>query len=240
MKIMRKMVVAVEGYTEFYFLKELIEAILGYGKVHFERVNYQSGQSYSLKAVGVPLEFAELHVMLVNCCGDGNVKSFILDRAELFANRGFTCAIGLQDLYPKQLAELERFKDGLTLGLDKAPFPVEICLAVMEIEAWFLNENLHFTNVDKILTATYIKDNFGFNPETESIELNIRHPSKMLNEIYSAVGKGYKKRQEDMHKMFAKLDYCNIYESLPAKSVSFRNFVASLENKLYGDDCLSV
>jgi hypothetical protein len=53
----------------------------------------------------------------------------------------------------------------------------------MEIEAWFLAEYTHFLHIHPDLTIDRIQQNFGFNPNTDDMQLRA-HPSKDLEDIY--------------------------------------------------------
>lgn len=226
---MRKLAVFVEGYTEFYFVHRLINEIAGYGKVRFELTQHIGGRLVNLKTEGAPDDIAEMSVMLCNCCGDGKVKSAILERAPLLKNQGYETVIGLKDLYPMQLHELGKVEAGVASNLSFPGLEIRIFIAVAEIEAWFLNEYSHYERLNPALTRQVISSQAGFDPVTSSAELEIRHPAGKLKFIYALAGETYDKKQSGMHRMLSLLDFDTLYSEVRPMSNSFDEFVAGIE-----------
>lgn len=227
---MKKVAIFVEGYTEFYFVERLVEEVAGWGKVRLELNKQHAGRMQYLRTVGAPEEVALLTIMLVNCCGDGSVKSFILERKSRLISAGYTYILGLQDLYPKQIVDLERFQLGILKGLEDPDICIEICIAVAEIESWFLNEVSHYLRVDPRLTCSLIKGELGFDPGAEDAEFSVRHPSRMLHDIYSLAGCSYKKNENDIKSLVGSLDYNELYENVRARSASLSLFFDRIDS----------
>jgi hypothetical protein len=110
---MRKVAIFVEGQTELHFVHTLVNEIAGHGVVRVDLWIHRGGAFSKLRSEGPPEGAAGVVVMLVNCGGDGGVKSAIFERRELLAAQKFNTIMGLQDLYPKSLAEKARFEAGL-------------------------------------------------------------------------------------------------------------------------------
>jgi hypothetical protein len=71
--------------------------------------------------------------------------------------------------------------------LSKASNPLNIVLAIMEIEAWSLVEYNHLLKLYSSLIPGKIQEVFGFNPQTDDMERR-RKPSDDLKQIYNYVG----------------------------------------------------
>lgn len=229
---MRKVAVFVEGQTELHFVSRLISEIAGYGKVAIELWVHRGGAFNRLRSVGSSVDTAEVFVMLVNCCGDG-VKSSIIERKPLLMAKGFEAILGLQDLYPKPLADLEKFQAGLDKGLANLGENVKIFLAVGEVEAWFLNEFTHFQNISPLLDVKYITVNSSFNPQDDSAETTVKHPAGKLKEIYSLADIRYRKREGDTHRLVSCINYENMYLSVREMSKSLDKFLTGLESVIF-------
>lgn len=226
---MKKVAIFVEGYTEFYFLERLIAELAGWGKVSLELAKQHAGRLILLNTTGAPQETALIHVLLVNCCGDGSVKSFILERKTRLAEQGYTHVLGLQDLYPKQHHDLEKFKSMISKGLDDENIDIKMCIAVAEIEAWFLGELTHYARIDPQLSHEIIIEKLNFDPVNSDIELEVRHPSKLLDKVYNIAGLSYSKRESEVKRVISSLNYEELYTTTRDKSKSLNNLLENLD-----------
>lgn len=229
---MKKVAIFVEGYTEFFFVQRMIEELAGYGGVRFELMMNRDGRIIFLKHAGAPEEAASLYVMLVNCCGDGTVKSCIMERKQHLMNVGYTEILGLQDLFPLPLQDLARLEEGISKGLQLEGIKISMYIAVAEIEAWFLNEATHYLRVHECLTSEVILEHTQFDPKNHNAETTIRHPAVLLDKIYTLAGLKYKKRQAEMHRLIATLDYTEIYTEVRENSASLNKFLTGLEEAI--------
>jgi|SRR5690348_5413355 len=224
-----KIVICVEGWTEFHFVSKLVEEMAGYQKIH-QDLYCQEGSFYLYGKRGVPEDNAEINLLLVNCCSDGKVKSFILERLDLFVNKGYSAILGLQDLLPRQYKEWQIMESTLNKGLDNYGINVSITLQVMECEAWFLNESTHFIKIDPALTPENILAHTGFNPVADCAESEIPHPAVLLDEIYRIVGLRWDKRRDsDIPRTINSLDYDEIFVTVREMSRSLDTFLKKLE-----------
>jgi len=111
--------------------------------------------------------------------------------------------------------------------------PVDVVLAVMEIEAWFLAEHTHFQRIDSRLTCEAISHEFRFDPSRDSAEA-IRHPSNRLDEIYHLVSKHYHKREADSKAVIKKLDSALLYDDVPRRAPRLRRLLDHIDAFLSG------
>jgi len=227
---MKKVAVFVEGWTEFFFVARLIEEMAGFGRVHLRMEHQHGGTPHLYRKVGAPEEAAEIEVLLMNCCGDGKVKSYILERRQLLINRGYSFVIGLQDLFPKPLGDWEKFEAGLNQDLDDDPrVKIVMALQVMEAEAWFLNESKHYEKIHPRLTIPYVKAVAEFDPLSDPAETKVPHPAKLLDRIYKSVDLGYAKRESEVRRTVDALDYEELFVTVRAMSKSLSGFLSQLE-----------
>lgn len=227
---MKRLAVFVEGQTELHFVQKLIEEIAGYGQIRFDLKVLRAGVIHDLRSIGAPEEGCAMNIMIVDCGGDGSVKSAILERADRLAASGYSEIIGLLDLHPKPLKDLQRFEAGIAVGLEKQKIKIRIFIAVKEIEAWFINEHSHFLKISPALTPSAIENICGFNPEHGYAEKDVNHPAGMLKTIYKSQGADYRKREADTFRMIAYLDFCELYLSVKEKSNSLNQLISGLEN----------
>lgn len=227
---MKRLAIFVEGQTELYFTQKLIEEMAGYGKITFDLKVLRSGVIHDLRSVGPALENAEINIMIVDCGGDGSVKSAILERKGRLISAGYSSIIGLLDLFPKQLDELEKYKAGLAAGLDDENITIKIFIAVKEIESWFLNEHTHFLKISNVLTPCKIEELCGFNPASGCAEKEVHHPAVIIKRIYQFAGSDYRKKEKDTLRIISHLDFSEIYLSVREKSDSLAQFIEGVEN----------
>ena len=225
---MKKLAIFVEGQTELFLVQRLLLELFGYGGISIESQGMRGKRVHELKGRGAPPDKNVHYALIVDCSTDGRVKPAILERAGKLQSVGFELIIGLRDLFPTPLAKLEELKKGLATGLNGAPVPLKIFIAIMEIESWFLGENIHFKKLHKTLTPQHIHSLVGFNPETDNPE-TIYHPSSTLDAIYSTVGLQYKKKAAHCLRTIDALDFENLYVSVRARAKSLEDFVNEIE-----------
>lgn len=227
---MKRLAVFVEGQTELHFAQRLIEEIAGYGRIKFELKRLRAGAIHDLRSIGPEDDFAQMNIMIVDCGGDGSVKSAILERAALLESKGYSEIIGLLDLFPKPIENLEKYEKGLLMGLDSHGIKIRIFVAVKEIEAWFLDEYTHFTKVSAMLTPSEVERISGFNPQSGRAEVEVNHPASVIKTIYKAVGSDYRKREADTFRILSHLDFGEIYLSVRERSHSLSQFIDGVED----------
>ena len=219
---MKKLAVFVEGHTEQLFLERLITEIAGAHTIVIEKRKL-TGASHSISpwvnlSASAPASGQGYFVLIVDCSGYDRVKSAIRDNYVSLADSGYSAIFGIRDVYPIDHADIDKLRLGLDRGLETRPIRVVFALGVMEIETWFICEHTHFVRIDPLLTIAYIKDNLGFDPSVDDIQLR-RIPSNDLNDIYGLVRQRYKKHFRSIQRMLDLLDYehlyCNVLHRLP-------------------------
>jgi hypothetical protein len=236
---MTKVAIFVEGFTEFYFMERLIQEMAGYGQVHLKLAKQHAGEFNFYNARGAPAESAQHEVLLVNCTGDGKVKPFILERKPFLIKNGYTFALGLQDLFPKVLTDREKFEEGLAKGLNDASIEIQICLAVKEIEAWFLNESAHYAKLNSALVPARITAELGFDPVSDNAENVVTHPAVLLDKIYNLSGLSYRKSQGESQRTVQALDYEEICVTVRHMSSSLDRLIRLLDTRIFGTSVIS-
>ncbi len=227
---MRKLAIFVEGQTEQIFVQRFLAEIGGERNITFE-VRVLSGGSFTtLRSTEIidPVNPISYYILIVNCQNDEKVKSVVLDQRASLTKNGYSLVLGLRDLYPLQLPDLEKTKNDLKYGIPTNGVPIFILLAVTEIEAWFLQEYTHFQKIDDKLDPASFKRDFGFDPMTDSAEMVVA-PAALLNEIYSSVGKAYKKKRSQVERTVSELDYERLYFDIPPKLPHLGEFLAHID-----------
>lgn len=232
---MKRIAFFVEGQTEQIFVNRLAQEILGSMHLNIIQKQFRGGVNIPKQEIAISrcLSRNPLYEILIFDCGsDNRVKSEILDNIANLRERGYSMIIGLRDLYPISMDELDRLEKGLKYLPKRfkkdSPY-FDIIIAIHEIETWFLAEVNHLRKVDKRLTGHFIKENLGFNPYTIDPESRI-HPAKDLNDIYQLVGKSYTKRYGQILKIVNRLDFSNILRHLRYELVPLNRLISIMEN----------
>ena len=92
--------------------------------------------------------------------------------------------------------------------LPRSAAAVDVLLAVMEIEAWFIAEYSHLEKLG--ITCEAIKRELDFDPSTDDIEM-VENPAVLLNKIYELAGQSYKKKLRQVQGVVKRLDYARLY-----------------------------
>ncbi len=226
--MIKRVAIFVEGLTEQEFVIRLLSELAGKKNIEFDIYKQSRGYlSWSELRSDAPSPI--VHIMIANCSNDEQVKSQIMERYDSLKSAGYSLIIGLRDVYPFCKKEIPCLKKGLLLGLpaDKT-IPIKIHLAIMEIEAWFIEEKKHFVRIDINITSDKIIANgFDYN---EIFAHELPKPAETLGEIYQSVGKGYTKRMRSIQRTIDALSYDELYLETRKKSPSLDEFITSLES----------
>ncbi len=216
---MRRIAFFVEGQTEQVFVNRLIKEILGSKHTNIFQKQFRGGVNVPKQEIVKDLSFSrnpKYEVLIFDCGSDNRVKSEIMDNIDNLRKSGYEMIVGLRDLYPMPIDDLEKLEKGLRFlpqQLREDGHFFDIIIAVHEIEAWFLAETNHFKKVDKRLTGKFIKGRLGFDPYTVNAEHRY-HPARDLSNIYRLVGKSYTKRYGQTLRIVNRLDFNNIRNNL--------------------------
>jgi hypothetical protein len=210
----KKLAIFVEGQTEQIFIEKLLLEIVGHKRISIGIFKVIGGKSNrQIITVNPGNHDKDYYVLLYDCGSDSQVLSDIRKQYGSLVKNGYVKFIGIRDLYPKSLNELSQFETSIKAFLKQfiqGTIPVAICLAVMEVEAWFLAEWNHFLKIDTSLTPEFIEKNCGLNPEIVDVEQRT-HPSQDLDDIYRLVNRKYDKDSQGVKDLVNILDYEFIY-----------------------------
>lgn len=207
----KKLTVFVEGNTKLVFIERLILEIAGYQNISIDRQEFYGGQYLELYGTGSRSGNEKFHALVINCACDGKVKPAILERKDALIAQGYKTILGVRDLHPEfnknEITKLDKAlkveaNDGIT---------IEIILAVLEIEAWFLKEWMHLEKLDASMTLSSILEVTGYDLATCPAE-DLPHPAYLLDQIYRIAGMRYRKNDSDAHRTAEAIDYVRLYE----------------------------
>lgn len=194
---MRRMAIFVEGYTEVSFTERLIRELAGKRNIAVEAVRISGGsqapkQYVQLHATGVSPDNSH-YFLIYDCRGETQVAARIRQEHESLTKKGYQSILGLRDVRPsytrEKIPELQRM---VQFGQRTKLAPLEILFSIMEVEAWFLAEDTHFSRIDQSLNPQRIAAELGFTPGRDDMTER-DHPAKDLDDCYRLVGQEYKK-----------------------------------------------
>lgn len=209
---MNRIAFFVEGQTEQIFLNRLVKEILGTQYTNIIQKQIRGGVSMPKEQITRSLSISKKprnEVLIFDCGADNRVKSEIMENIRNLRNTGYSLIVGLRDLYPMPIEELDKLEKGLKYlprHLRNEEDYYDIIIAIHEIEAWFMAETNHLQKVDRRLTGPFIRKHLGFDPYSEDCQSR-EHPAKDLSDIYRLVGKSYTKRHWQVQKLVNRLDY---------------------------------
>ncbi len=235
----RKFAVFVEGLTEQEFtIRLLTELAVKCGIVLEIQKQYRGTLSFiELRNLHTsPQHPQPIHVLIANCCNDNQVKQQIKDNYKTLDAQGYSLIVGLYDVYPLTHSEIQNVLDAQPIGLPNGGIPIQLHLAILEIEAWFLEEITHFSRIDSKITAKKLVNN-GFDHNKFSAD-TLSHPSKTLDDIYKSVGKRYidndgRKKGGRIKRTVDALSLVELFDNTRRKVPSLDKFITSLETGLF-------
>jgi hypothetical protein len=101
----------------------------------------------------------------------------------------------------------------------------------MEIEAWFLAEENHYSKINALLKPEYIALNAGFDPTAENTE-KFDEPANKLNEVYKLVGEEYKKENNVISRTINSIDFANIYFDVHERISSLKELIDEINSEI--------
>ena len=232
---MKRMAFFVEGQTEQIFVNRLIRYLLGPKQTNIIQKKLRGGTNSPKESLTRHMSLArqpDYEVLIVDCGADNRVKSEMLENLENLHENNYHYLIGLRDLYPLPLEELEKLQKGLQFlppRLKKLSARFEIVIAVREIETWFLAETTHYQKIDKKLTGEFIQKKLGFNPEVVD-PIARKHPADDLNNIYRLAGQSYTKKYSQTIKMVHSLDIKQVMGPLRYKFKNLNDLITIIED----------
>ena len=228
---MRRLAVFVEGDTDQAFMERLIAEVVGHNQVVIDVTNSLcSGAPWSITAstYTTQRDDTSFYVLIVNCGNDERVVGAINERYDHLVAAGYDLIIGMRDVLPRAIEEVDRLRAALERNLAHGPLRVELVLAVMELEAWFLGEVTHLVKLDHRLTTQFIERELGVDLDTIDIQA-VEHPTRVLNRIYRLVGRRYLKGRFRAQQTLGALDFDEIYLTVTARAPALHELCAQLD-----------
>lgn len=231
---MKRIAIFVEGLTEQILVRRMIEAVMEKKGVAIQTVKITGGHNIRVSFTVMQAARVErdtgYYVLIYDCGGETNVKGYLMMQRQSLVDKGYTCIIGLRDVYPNfTRKEIPRLKNGLNYRVPQKGALTRIYLAVMETEAWFLGEYTHLRKVSQKLTPEFIQKRLGFNPKTGNMEF-LEQPAYDLKRVYRLADHDYTKKRSKLNSIVAKLDFNFFTHRLANKMQSLGDFVYLLED----------
>jgi hypothetical protein len=176
------------------------------------------------------------YVLIVNCAGDSNVKSDIIERYHSLKRSGYSAVIGLRDVYGQfRYEDVPRLRAAMKVGMPEEEDGPEVTLllAIMEIEAWFLGEYTHFERVNPKLTIERIRAAVRFDPSRDDLEQRW-HPAEDLDRIYKLAGTRYTKQRSNLERTLELLDYRFFISNVSRRFCDAGRLITALGKQLSG------
>ncbi|EGQ9938816.1 DUF4276 family protein [Vibrio vulnificus] len=236
---MKKLAIFVEGQTEQIFVHNLVKQIAGTKNLTIRTDKIKGGtnvpkQIHNLEVFDAEEE-VKFYVLIRDCAGDSRVLAEARDQYESLKASNYEKIIGLRDLYPDGLDKLEGINNSISKFMktfvDEERLPLNIVIAVKEIESWFLAEHNHFEKIDPKLTHEHIKEKLGIDVITTQAE-QYDNPADTLHVIYKLVDLAYKKRKNQAVRTVESLCYETIYLELKDSIDSLRSLVSDVDDFL--------
>lgn len=230
---MKKVAIFVEGMTEQEFVVALVTALTGSRGLEIELAQQFRGKVVISSAR--PSNETEFYVLVVDCCGDSQVKTQIREQYASLVKAGYTSVIGLRDVFPIPRDQLQMLKDSLGVGMPRGTIPASLHLAVMEVETWFLAEMQHFSKISGELTIGHLEQNgFDMTLHPESWE----NPAITLDQIYKLAQRAYlrgdgSKSKKRVQRTLRALSYDEMYVTVRNRIPALDGFINNVEAALF-------
>lgn len=230
---MKRIAIFVEGLTEQILVRRMLETVMARKQVAIQSVKITGGHnirmSFTVMQAANISRNTGYYVLIYDCGGETNVKGYLMLQREKLVEKGYTCILGLRDVYPNFTHhDISKLKRGLNFQVPQKGAHTKILLAVMETEAWFLGEYTHFRKVSGRLSPEFIQKRLGFNPKTENME-DRDSPAYDLKRIYRLVDHDYTKKRSKLNSIVSKLDFNYFTHGLARKMQSLGDLVYELE-----------
>jgi hypothetical protein len=230
---MKRIAIFVEGLTEQILVRKMLESVMKRKHIAIQTVKITGGHnirmSFTVMQAAQVNRDTGYYVLIYDCGGETNVKGYLMTQRQSLVDKGYTCILGLRDVYPNfTLEEVPKLIKGLNFRIPQKGALTHIHVAIMETEAWFLGEYTHLRKVSKKLTPEFIQKRLKFNPKTENMELR-ESPANDLKRVYRLVDHDYTKKRRRLNNIIDKLDFNFFTHRLAHKMHSLGDFVRQLE-----------
>lgn len=226
----KRLAIFVEGHTELLFVERLITEVARNKGLHFETHSASPGDeptfSYCAVECRAAKSGADRIIVVFNCCGDSKIKSAIAERYSGFSENGYRRIVALRDVYPEKKADIQKM---FYTRMRSKPVPVELVLAEMEIEAWFIADTTHFLKISPKLTREHIAKFTPYNLSTTEPS-TFEHPAEVLNSIYKTVGLSYAKTEKHRRRTIEALDFADLCFTTREGMRDFKTLLGFIED----------
>jgi len=232
----RKLAVFVEGQTEQIFVAKLVGEIASQNKLVVISQKF-SGPRHRRIPVTISSQAPDTNtdymVAIFDCCGDSMVLSDMLRQVSSLESNGYGMVLGLRDIYPESLANIPAMRQAisraLSVGSRDLTIPINLHLAQMEMEAWFIAEHSHFNRTLPPISPALIQRRLGYDVESIDYEL-IPHPADELKQIRQLVGLGYNKNRRVVDSIVESLNYDELFLNTRGAVPCLDGFLNDLDN----------
>lgn len=229
---MKRIAIFVEGLTEQILVRRMLETVLKSKNIAIQTVKITGGKntrvSFTVMHAAKVDQDTSYYVLIYDCGGETNVKGYLMTQRQSLVDKGYSCILGLRDVYPNFSREqIPRLKIGLNYQVPQKKALTQIYLAVMETEAWFLGEYTHLRRMSKKLTPGYVEKRLGFNPRTSNMEERDR-PADDLKRVYRLANLDYTKKRSRLNHIVDQLDFRYLTGKLASRMNSLGDFIAAL------------
>ena len=230
---MKKIAFFVEGRTEVEFVTKLMTEMLNRNSFQITSIEFTGpieSRNLTLIRANNPTGSVTHYIMIYCCRGDGAVKSDILERYQNLVAQSYTAILGIRDVYP--IPDLPNLRKYIKYGLpDNLPIPIDIILAVMEIESWFIAEETHYSRICSSLNHTVASRLLGIDVSSNSTE-SLLNPANDLHRVYQQAGRAYNKSKKTIQRTVDAIDYANLYISVRSRNQSLNELLTCLDSIL--------
>jgi hypothetical protein len=221
---LKKIAIFTEGQTELIFIRHFLLRIMDPSKISFEcfelQTHIQSAVPFSHRN-----QYAEVHFLILDVHGDEGVVSSIKEREVSLFEKGYEKIIGLRDLYSDEylkrssvindhISRLIIQKSCQTIGEMRNFDRIQLCFAIMEIEAWLLGMYTLFQKIEPLLTIDYIRQKLNIDLRTIDPQNSFFQPSREVDQIFHLCGREYKKKQGEVESICANIDISDLNAAL--------------------------
>lgn len=226
----KRIALFVEGSTELLFVKALLESYASSGTIVIDehQMKGQTPTRFFLRATSTADPTKKYYALICSSNADNRVVSDVIEQYPGLSAKGYDMVLGLRDIFPLPTTDLPRLISGIKSVLPTGPIPVEITIAIREVEAWFIAEHTHFERVNPALTTAHIQTSLGVDLTTAIVQ-DIPNPADFLHEIYRLVGMAYRKKRNQIQRVVDHLDYDRLVIDVAPKVSSLGRFCSQLE-----------
>lgn len=231
---MIKIAIFVEGHTELEFIQKVIHHVCANRGYTIEIKEQKSKVLHDVSIQTNQSSEISHYILLINCCTETQVKSQIISQYQSLQNNGYSRIIGLRDIYPLKHADVPKISSMLTTGIQIQNTPVDIILAILEIETWFIGELSHFTRLTPPVSLDIVNNcitQLGINLSSDFVD-GIEHPAQTLDAIYQNSGLRYKKKMNQINRTVNALCMNSLFGNTRTLSPSLDRLLSCIESAI--------